>query len=529
MPGQPVSEASSAPQGTPYALAVLLHVRWFTHSRWVFAGAALAILILERMLFPEVHRPRQLWLVVLSVAAVNVVWTVVSHLRHRRLVDRESDQEAVIRGGQVFVGIQIATDLLLLTWILALTGGVGNPMSLFYLFHVAISGLLLRTRHAFMQSCWAVALYATMCVGQCQGWIEHYPFLPESGAGAGLHDNPQHVAVAVAIVAFAVFCTLYFMDRIGKVLDRRQAQLGEINAALHESQVAIQDLQKRRSRFMQTAAHQLKSPLAMVQTLANLIRDGIVADEEGILETCGKIVRRSRDGIAQVGELLALARVQEADPARHREAASSVCAIVEELCQKHAPVAVEKNIDMTWQVPGDTTSSGVRVHEADLKDCLGNLIENAIKYTNEGGTVRVTVSFGQRVAAATTAGGEAAYGTLAKGSVDDLVHITVKDTGMGIEPSALTGKSGNGAGATLFDAFRRGSRAIEAGIPGTGLGLSIVREVVEQAGGTIHVSSQPGEGSTFTVSFPVGAVPSTTVRDTRSSRIMIGRDDDGAD
>ena len=529
MPGQPVSESSPAPQGTPYALAALLHVRWFTRSRWAFAGAALAILILEQMLFPDVHRPWQLWLVVLGVAAVNVVWTVVSHLQQRQFVDGIRDQAAAIRGGQAFVGIQIATDLLLLTWILALTGGVENPMSLFYLFHVAITGLLLRTRHAFLQSCWAVGLYATMCIGQCQGWIKHYPFLPQLGAGTGVHDNPQYVAVAVAIVTFAVFCTLYFMDRIGRVLDRRQAQLGEINAALYKSQVAIQDLQKRRSRFMQTAAHQLKSPLAMVQTLANLIRDRIVLDEEGILETCNKIVRRSREGIAQVGELLALARVQEADPARHREAASNVCAIVEELCQKHAPVAVEKNIDMTWQVPDDVINCGVRVHEADLKDCLGNLIENAIKYTNDGGTVRVAVSFGQRVAAATSASAEAAAGTSSKGLVDDLVHVTVRDTGMGIEPSTLTGKGGNDAGATLFDAFRRGSRAIEAGIPGTGLGLSIVREVVEQAGGTIHVFSQPGEGSTFTVSFPVGAVPSTTVRDTRSSRIVIGQNDDATD
>ena len=439
MPDQPISQPASVPDGTPYALAVLLHVRWFTRSRWAFAGGALAVLILERILFPETQRPWQLWVVVLSVAAVNGVWTVVSHVQQRQLFDPESDQEAVIRGGQVFVGFQIATDLLLLTWILALTGGVENPMSLFYLFHVAITGLLLRTRHAVVQSCWAIALYTIMCVGQCRGWITYYPFLPHLDAGAGLHGNPQYVAVAIGIVAFSVLCTLYFMDRIGKVLDRRQAQLGEINAALQKSQVAIQDLQMRRSRFMQTAAHQLKSPLAMVQTLANLIRDGIVVDEQGIQDTCGKIVRRSRDGIAQVGELLALARVQEADPARHREAASNVCATVEELCAKHAPVAAEKKIEMTWHIPSADGTCGVHVHETDLKDCIGNLIENAIKYTNEGGTVRVTVAFGQRFSAALGA----TVGTRSsKGSVDNFVHVTVKDTGMGIEASALTGKDG---------------------------------------------------------------------------------------
>jgi len=74
-----------------------------------------------------------------------------------------------------------------------------------------------------------------------------------------------------------------------------------------------------------------------------------------------------------------------------------------------------------------------------------------------------------------------------------------------------------------FDAFRRGANVIAAGIPGTGLGLSIVREVVEQAGGRIIVSSCLGKGSSFTVSFPSpGAVAGQPqVRNTRVSEVVI--------
>ncbi|MCP4644931.1 MAG: HAMP domain-containing histidine kinase, partial [bacterium] len=193
--------------------------------------------------------------------------------------------------------------------------------------------------------CWAVALYAAMCVGQSHGWLAYYPFLPHLGA-AGLHTVPQHVVMVVVVLALAVLGTLYFTDRIGKVLDQRENMLIRANAALEQSRQAIHDLQVRRSRFMQTAAHQLKSPLAMVQTLTNLIRDGIVTDEDGIRTTCDKIIRRSREGTTQVTELLALARVQEADPQRHRESHTDVAEVVTALCGKHEATANEKEIDL---------------------------------------------------------------------------------------------------------------------------------------------------------------------------------------
>ncbi|MCK4340941.1 MAG: HAMP domain-containing histidine kinase [Phycisphaerae bacterium] len=514
---------STAPAGKPYALVVLLQLHWFIRLRWLFAAGALAALLVERFMLlaaSEERRPLELWLVVLGVAAVNLVWTAVSRLFRRQLDVPERHKHRTIRTGQFFVSVQIATDLLLLTCILALTGGVENPMSLFYLFHVAITGLLLRTWQALIQSCWAVLLYATMCIGQSQGWLDYYPFLPHLGTGAGLHDDPQHVIVVVTVVALAIFGTLYFMDRIGRVLDRREAMLVEKNAALEMSQQAIRDLQRRRSRFMQTAAHQLKSPLAMVQTLANLIRDNIVTDEAGIQATCEKVVRRSRDGIAQVTELLALARVQEADPHRHRESLSNVGQVVADLCRKHALVAKDKNLHLQWQIPKETELLAY-VHQTDLADCINNLIENAIKYTPDGGSIGVIVLCGARSSIKDELPPPPATHSDGCG-VDDFIYVIVKDTGIGIEEKVLAQKGGTGAADSLFDAFRRGNRALAAGIPGTGLGLSIVREVVEQAGGFIHVHSRPGKGSTFTISFPAqGSGPGEVVRDTRSSEIVV--------
>lgn len=492
--------ASPATTAKPYALLALLQVHWFIRLRWIFAAVALAALAVERFAMPAAQRPWPLLVVVLSVAAINVAWTAVARLLRPQLENPGPDQRVAIRNGQLFVSAQIAIDLLLLTWILALTGGVENPMSLFYLFHVAISGLLLRTWQAAAQGVWAVVLYGGMCLAQTRDWLAYYPFLPQLGS-SGLHEVPAYAAIAVVVNALAIFGTLYFTDRIGRVLDRREDLLIKTNAALEQSRQAIQELQRRRSRFMQTAAHQLKSPLAMVQTLAGLVRDGVVKDPESIQATCEKIARRCREGIGQVTELLTLARVQEADPRRHQEAVSNVGQVVAELCAKHAPVAAQKHIDFTWQTPAETGLLA-HVHRADLSDCVSNLIENAIKYTPDGGRVTVTVASGRATPAAFELPPPPALVT--DRQIKDYVFVIVQDTGIGLGDAVEFLADSTTAGS-IFDAFRRGDAAIAAGIPGTGLGLSIVREVLEQSGGYIHVRSRRGKGSTFTVTFPAVA------------------------
>lgn len=499
------AQVADTPVGKPYALLALLQVHWFVRLRWVFVGGALGVLAIERFVLPDVRRPVGLLIAVLAVAAVNVIWTRLSG-RLRREFAAPADARAAIREGQLFVSAQIAIDLLLLTVILALSGGVENPMAVFYLFHVAISGLLLRTWQAAIQSAWAVVLYASMCLAQAVGWLQYWPFLPHLGS-ADLHAVLPHVGTCIAVQILAVFGSLYFTDRIGKILDRREDMLIRMNAELVRSRQAIQDLQARRSRFMQVAAHQLKSPLAMVQTFANLIRDGIVTDPEGIQNTCEKIVRRSRDGILQVTELLTLARVQEADPRRHAEAASNVAAILTEVCGKFAGVAEEKGVQFECQAPANK-SLQARVHPADLADCIGNLVENAIKYTPAGGRVRVTALAGRPRRPRGPRGWNAVVDSgQGDGQAGAFVYVIVRDTGIGISEPALTRATAGVPDGTIFDAFRRGHTAISAGIPGSGLGLSIVREVVQQAGGFVHVYSRPGEGSIFTVAFPAPGAP----------------------
>jgi signal transduction histidine kinase len=131
------------------------------------------------------------------------------------------------------------------------------------------------------------------------------------------------------------------------------------------------------------------------------------------------------------------------------------------------PAAAEKGVVV--EVVSDHPPI-VRADRIRLTQVLDNLVSNAVKFTNDGGSVRVRV-----------------------GGNGDAVELVVVDTGVGI-PAEEQGQ--------LFSRFFRASTATQHAIPGTGLGLSISRALVEQHGGTISVESAVGQGTQVTVSIP---------------------------
>ena len=511
----PLSRELPGPARTG-ALVALLRLHWFIRLRWVMIFAAMMALLLEQFAWSASVRPGALVAVLLLLAVVNLWWLTISHDLWKRTKAAEGDDDQTIHHAILFVNAQVAIDLLVLTILLRYTGGVENPMVLFYLFHIAISSLVLPAWQAALQTVWAVGLYAAMGITLLNGWLSpRYAFLPAL-PHTGLQERPEYVLAALVIFACGALGTFYFTLKIAARLDEREYQLRAAHDALLKSEVAIRDLQRRRSRFMQTAAHQLKSPLAGIQTLTGLIRDGVVPTE-GIRPTCARIIQRCRDGIGQVTELLTLARIQEADPRRSRTTTADLRDVLREICSRHRPQAKEKQITLTLHLPEDERELRVRADRQDLTDCLGNLVENGIKYTPGPGKVTVVAERCPQEDIAPPPS------VPRRGPPPECVRITVADTGMGIEADALAGDDDPNSHGSIFEAFRRGNQALAAGIPGTGLGLSIVREVTEQAGGRMKVQSKVGEGTTFTLMFPTepAAPDEPATLDTRAREIAV--------
>jgi signal transduction histidine kinase len=465
----------------------MLRRQWLIRLRWFIVAAAAGVLALERLASPGFRRPPAIFWSMAALACVNLVWTALSRVLLRGLRDPAAVTPVQLRRLSLFANAQMTVDLVLLTVVLRYSGGIENPMAVFYLFHALIAILLLTPLNALLQGLWALLLYAGLTLGECFGLVRpHYPFLPPTPAG-GIHTHLLYTLSSLAALAFGILGTLYFTHYISSRLDAHERALQEANEGLRRSQEAIRDLQARRSRFMQTAAHQLKSPLAAIETLATLILYKAVSPDlaEDVVR---RIVNRARQATLQVTELLTLARVQEAEPRRHHAACAEVNEIARQVAESYADQARSRKIAM--QVATDACEDAyAAVDPRDLTDCVGNLVDNAIKYTDEGGSVRVAVT-----------------------CTDEEISLTVQDTGMGIA---------EGTEDDIFDPFRRGQRALERNIPGTGLGLAIVREVAEQAGGRIAVRSAPGKGSEFVLTFPRRVVQEgpPAVRSTRATTL----------
>jgi signal transduction histidine kinase len=254
--------------------------------------------------------------------------------------------------------------------------------------------------------------------------------------------------------------------------DRRlEAELASRHAAEHErwelseQNDELRELDELKTRFLATVSHELRSPLTSIVSYAELIRD------ENVLPATASrfldIISRNAERITKlVGDLLLLSRI-EAGMIPLELAPVSVAEVVAEAVQAAAPGAAQQGVALHGTAPGGPP---VLADRARLVQVIDNLIANAVKFTDEGGQVRVT-------AAADGPGW----------------RIDVEDCGIGIPPEEI---------GHLFERFFRASNATAAGRPGSGLGLSIVKEVAEMHGGRVEVTSALGSGTTVRLFLP---------------------------
>ncbi len=261
--------------------------------------------------------------------------------------------------------------------------------------------------------------------------------------------------------------------------DSREVQLGRRTVSARATAYAdhvlllVRDLTEARRvaalrrDFVTNASHELKTPVAGIQSLADAI-DVVLADDPDRARLLLSRLRGEADRMSTlVGDLLSLRRVDDAGDPTTEAVVVEVERIAADVLAGVAVAAEERGIEVELEVEG---TPRVRVVADDLRLVLANLVDNAIKYNRDDGRVTIDVR--------------------AEG---DRVRIDVRDTGIGI-PSADHER--------VFERFYRvdPGRSREAG--GTGLGLSIVRHAVERNGGEVEVDSLVGRGTTFTVRLP---------------------------
>ena len=225
-------------------------------------------------------------------------------------------------------------------------------------------------------------------------------------------------------------------------------------------------LETLRSDFVATASHELRTPMTSISGAARtLLRHGEQLPPKRHNDFLEMIVEES-DRLARiVDQILVASRIEagKIDVAFERCDATGIARSVVESAKHRAPAEIELHLDAPDSLEVDCDPDR-------LRQVLGNILDNAIKYSPDGGEVRVELR------------GE-----------DDTVRFVVQDEGMGFEPSAAE---------AIFERFHRLDPHQTRGIGGTGLGLYIARELVRRMGGRIWAESERGRGAAFSFELP---------------------------
>jgi two-component system sensor histidine kinase SenX3 len=233
-----------------------------------------------------------------------------------------------------------------------------------------------------------------------------------------------------------------------------------------------QRVQKIRRRFVTHASHELKTPVAAIQALAEAVLEAVPDDPQAVARFAQRLVDESGRLGRLIGDLLDLSRLE--DPGSFMDKPVDLRAVIDREAAEIRPAMESKGISFqTGLEPGIFT----RGDDQQVALLMRNLLDNALRHTPEHGNIGVSLS-----------------------RSGDRAVIAVADDGAGIPLKAQ---------ARVFERFFRVDEARSRASGGTGLGLAIVKHVADLHGGHVQLTSEFGEGSTFTVHLPLA--PETIV------------------
>ncbi|MFC0106644.1 HAMP domain-containing protein [Kibdelosporangium aridum] len=268
------------------------------------------------------------------------------------------------------------------------------------------------------------------------------------------------------------------LARQNRDIEVKNSEIEQARQELEDRARQLATASKYKSEFMANMSHELRTPLNSALILAKLLSDNLEGNLTPRQREFAKTIYSAGSDLQQlIDDILDLTKVE----AGHLElqvndfALPELVGYVEALCR---PLTTEKGLDFSVIVEPSVPST-LHTDEHRLQQILRNLLSNAVKFTHEG-----------RVELRITMVDPAMMKTARMRSADAVIAFAVEDTGIGIPQDKL---------AVIFEAFQQADGTTSRKYGGTGLGLSISRQLTQLLGGELHVTSEPGSGSIFTL------------------------------
>jgi len=405
-------------------------IRWFIRLRWLAVAGILIAAGVVASLGLSVSWRHLLGLAGL-LGALNAVYVVLSRRPMPPLA---------------FTWYQIALDLTVLTLALHVSGGIENPFSFFYVFHVIIAAILLPPRVSYLVAALATLGFLAMAV------LEHLRVVPHTELGFVRWQDSRYLVAASAVIASTLFSASYLASTIMEGLRRKEEEMRRFNERLLQTEklAAI-------GQLAAGIAHELNTPLASIA---------------GYAEELGEIVRGSADKVVQYTGVI-------------RSQTERCKAITQSLLNfaRKSEIRVQPvDVNAVLREAIDYLRFKKRAPELRIEADLG---EVPPLQADPGQLLQVFLSILINAADAVQGGGR----IVVKSRASKEVQVVVADTGSGIPEENLK---------KVFEPF---FTTKEPG-QGTGLGLSLSYGIVKQMGGSIDLKSKVGEGTEVTISLP---------------------------
>ncbi len=387
-------------------------------------------------------------------------YNLLSHLLYRLVKPDGLWRMIVLRG------IFQVCDVLAITFLVYFTGGLESPYWFLYLVLIVISGFGIYSYPAvsvFVIAVFSVVFYLGLLFFTYEGIIPTYgPTFTLTPSQ--LLQSVFNRAVFMTVSIFLFSSTIYYFT---KLIYQNRQQLAQKNRELLATLQELKEIDRLKDEFVSTASHELRTPLAVVRENLSLIEDGIMGRTNKKQAELLKVSRLNVDRLASIlDNLLDISKIESRSLELKRENVDLawLASRAIELLQGRMQ---EKKISISLKVPDKMTAW---VDADQILRVFINLIDNAIKYSDENGMIEV----GLRVKAANIQG-------------------YVLDKGIGIAKADA---------AKVFDRFVRLESDKRGAVKGTGLGLSICEGIIEMHSGRIWVESEQGKGAKFIFSLP---------------------------
>ncbi|HDZ22178.1 hypothetical protein LCGC14_0367970 [marine sediment metagenome] len=459
----PEDSPEAAPDGQPVVGAVLslsepmlaANATWFCRLRWLVIAIFLLYGLVgmvdqmtERLL--GLHSPGA-WPFIAAVVLALGNLSFRFHIKRLWKSGRANHAEVDLWG-------QIVLDLLVLTAVVHFIGSTQTYIAFTYLFHIALACIFFSRTKSLIVTLLAILLYGACIILEGADLLPAARVFPAAEAPMSTAPGGKMQVVNFVSAVGIWLMVWYVTSRLSMFVRRRDVELAATNRRLRAALA-------ERSRHMLRTTHELKAPFAAIHANAQLLRDGYCGElPDKAMEILRRITARCRRLTAEIQEMLQLANLTSASQAPEW-ADVNVAEILYWCVGQVGGLAQSGDVSVQTDLkPAPTV--GVEDH---LKMLFGNLLTNAVAYSNPGGCVKLQC------------------GLDAAGPV-----VTIADEGIGIAAEKLP---------HIFEEHYRTNEAVRHNKESSGLGLAIVRQVAEMHNIRLRVDSQVGRGTTFELHF----------------------------